>query len=493
MTISIVRGTLALSLLAILLPSKTSANSNYRDFAAAEEALKVQQERIYALADQYGRYHPALVEPLQNLALSQLEVSRYDSAANTADYAIQIVRTRHGLQAPQQYDLQQMAVEIDLLRQDWEAVNERLDYYSTLILSHYIGSIPDRISRMLWLADLHVRGGIEDSPEKQATHMREATWLNETAVGYAEKHGMGNSRMHAEMLYSLTQKYYLEARVISEGGANSYRLRQIHPKVHRVQDKFDALESRHEAGLKTLTQLRDMFKAVPSFGAEAVAMAELYLADWNALFDASDDISASYQQAFDAFRQAGVSETRLARFLASPTAIPGSQLDLRLSEAMSPGNFTSRSRLEGDTLHRISLIEPASHLAGFTQELALVDWQGGLEEDWSRLTVRMTIDPATRITVRNGAFRTKSRVTGTDVVLDNSEAELDITERALKRIKTLSFRPAFADGKAIASTVQLDYLIRDSAQRSVTPLIAGNWVASFQAQDHGANLAAAGE
>ncbi len=488
---SIVPGTFALGLVALFLSGFAHPDTTYRDYAAAEQALQLQQERLYTLANEHGRYHETLVDPLQSLALTQLEVSRYDSAAATADYAIQIVRTSFGLQTPQQYDLQQMAIEIDLLRQDWEAINERLDYYSTLILSKYHGSIADRISRLLWLADIHVRGGIEDLEEKQAAHMREATWLNETAVGYAEKHGLSHSRLQAEMLFALSQKYYLEARAISEGGPNSYRLRQVHPDVHRVQGKFDALDARHAAGLLALEHLRDIFKAAPSFGAEAVAMAELYIADWNALFNASEDISAEYQNAVAAFKAAGVPEARISRFLASPVAIPSPRLDLRLSDAMATHSLgISKS---ANKPHRLSLIEPASHLAGFTQELALVDWQGGLEEDWSRLTVRMTIDPAQQVTVRNGAFRTKSKVTGTDVVLQTTEAELEVTEQAMQRIKTLSFRPAFEHGEAIASTLLVDYLIRDSAKPSVTPLIAGNWVVSFQAPDRVANLAAAGE
>lgn len=475
----IVPGTIALSLVAMILPGFALSETTYRDYAAAEQALQSQQERVYELADQKGRYHEALVAPLQSLAMSQLEVNRYDDAASTADYAIQIVRSSFGLDTPQQYDLQQMALEIDLLRQDWKAVNQRLDHYSTLILSHYWGSIPDRVARLLWLSDIHVRGGIEDLDEQQAAHMREATWLNETAVDYAEKHGLGHSRFHAEMLYSLTQKYYLEARAISEGGSNSYRLRQIHPQIHRVQDKFDALDSRHAAGLATLKKLRDTFNEVAGFGPEAAAMAELYIADWNALFNKSEDISSEYQRAIAALAEAGVPQARIDRFLASPAPIPSSRLDLRVSDAMALGTGNTRFGRSEPSLHKLSLIEPASHLAGFTQELALVDWQGGLEEDWSRLTVSMTIDPSDQIMVRHGAFRTKSKVTGTEIVLQRSEADRKVTKRALDRIKTLSFRPAFVEGQAVVSALVLDYHVRDSAKRSVTPLIAGNWVSAL--------------
>lgn len=488
-----VPGTLTLGLMAMFLPALAQSETNFRDYVAASETLQAQQARVYDLAEQNGRYHQSLVEPLQQLALSQLEVSRYDDAAKTADYAIQITRSTFGLDTPQQYDLQQMAIEVDLLRQDWKTINTRLDYYSGLVLSNYVGSVPDRIARLLWLADIHVRGGIEDSSDNHAAHMREATWLNETAVSYAEKHGLGNSRLHAEMLYALTQKYYLEARAISDGGATSYRIRQIHPQIPAVTDKFDALHERHAKGLATLYKMRDMFANVSGFGPEAAAMAELYIADWNALFNESDDINAEYQRAIAAMHDAGVPAERISRFLASPVAIPGTRLELRVSSALKPGTSTTRIGETDEPVFRISLIEPAAHLAGFTQELALVDWQGGLIEDWSRLSVRMTLDPDKQVKVRNGAFRTKSKVTGTDVELLESEADSALSKQALRRIKTLAFRPAFVEEQAVASNVIVDYLVRNSAQRSVTPLMTDRWSANFPAPGRNASLAATGE
>jgi|GEM_PF-1417542 len=499
MNTTIVPGIRAIGLVAMILPGLALPATTYQDYAAAEKALQEQQERIYTLADRNGRYHESLVEPLQQLLLQQLEVNRYDEAAANAEYAIQVVRTSYGLKTPQQYDLQQIAVQIDLLRQDWEAINQRLDYYSTLILSNYWGTIPDRISRLLWLADMHVRGGIEDIEDKQAAHMREATWLNETAIGYAEKHGLGNTRLFAEMLYSLTQKYYLETRAISDGGATSYRLRQVHPTVHRVQDKFDALDRRHAAGLVALTELRELFRRVPGFGAEAIAMSELYIADWNALYNHSDDINADYQRAMTSMREAGITQVRIDRFFSSPVAIPSTRFDWRLADAMSiidSGSGPVESMNAGDgtaTIYRLSLLEPASHLAGFTQELALVDWRGGLLEDWSKITVSMTLNPDRQVTVLNNAFRTKSMVTGTGVELLDSEANRKTTRRAINRIKTLSFRPAFRNGEAVTSNLEVEYLVRDSAQPSVTPLIFEHWQAGFNEPNRNASLVVAAE
>ncbi len=123
-----------------------------------------------------------------------------------------------------------------------------------------------------------------------------------------------------------------------------------------------------------------------------------------------------------------------------------------------------------------------------------MNWQGSLNWRifWAEITVSLTVNPGDRVTVRNSAFRTRSRVTPSSVALRDTQAGTQLTNEALDRIQTLSFRPAFVDGKAVASNVELDYLVRDSEQRSITPLVTGNWV-SFRATVHGASPAVTGE
>lgn len=482
-----------LSLVSLILTSSTFAEGLDLDYAVADRSLQKQQERIYELTARYGRYDQALVVPLQQFAQAQLEINRYDDAADTVDYAIQIVRTEHGLETAQQYDLQQMAVEVDLYRQDWDSINERIDYYSGLILSAYSGTAEDRLQRLLWLADVHVRGALEDATARQASHLVQATWLNETAVLYAQANDADNNRLYAEMLYALVQKYHLEARGILAGGTIGYRLRQLRLGEPEADEKTVALDKRYQAGLGKLVMLRDLFARSPDFGEEAVGMIQVYMADWKALFDKSDDISADYAAGITTLARAGVPAARLDEFLASPTIIPRTHLELSVNDALTLARNDNILDSKDTALPEIRLLEPAAHIAGFVQDLDLVDWQGGISSDWSRLSVTMTVDPDAHIRVRNGAFRTRSRVTGQDLALLDSEADRDITRKAMQRIKTLSFRPAFTEGHAVASELALEYMVRSSSQRSITPLVMEQWVASFPAPDRISSLAATGE
>lgn len=481
-------------LLPLALPLPLSAETPLitgNDVAAGY--LEGLEQQLQEQAATHGRYSEALLTPLEQLIRYQMELKRLQDAASNADYAIQIVRSSNGLNTPQQYDWQQLAIDIDLYRQDWKAVNKRMEYYSGLILSEYYGSAADRVMRLLWLGNVHVRGAIDDDPEQEAKHLRLATWYAATAVTQAQKYGLQNSRLYAEMLYALSQRYYLEARAILDGGSTSYRLRMIQPDVHHVRDKFVALDRRYQLGLAALMELRDMLQHAPGFGPEAGAMAELAIADWKAVFDESEDLGSDYQIAIDALLGAGVSRERINRLLADPVAIPRPRFAFRAGDSMAGSNARLHDNDKDRRLPAVSLLEPSPQLAGFAQEAQLLDWQGSVDQDWAEIKVGLTVDPNSRERVRNNAFLTRSRVTASQVVLHSSEADADATEDALKRISTLSFRPAFVDGQTVASELVLEYLVRNSEGRSTTPIVTENWVASFQVSGRGANPAATGE
>ncbi len=258
--------TLKAGLVSMILPLGLYAETSLDDYAAATHSLAAQEVAISALAEKHGRYSEQLVAPLQQLIRSQMEVSRLEDAAENVDYAPHIVRTTHGLNTPQQYDLQQLATTTPHVRPPGSKdVNQRLEHYSNLLLSEYQGPADDFIMRMLWLGDAHVRGAIEDDPEKEAQHLRAATWYATTAVSLARKYNLTHSKLYADMLYTLSQRYYLEARAILDGGSTSYRLRMIQPGVHHVRDKFDALNRRYQLGLECVTGIARYTRTVTRF------------------------------------------------------------------------------------------------------------------------------------------------------------------------------------------------------------------------------------
>ncbi len=492
--------------LALAVPAAAQANPVYnKDFAALGDVITQQNELLQNLEDEHGRYGFQLVEPLEQLTMQQLEVNRLGDAASSVDRAIQITRFAHGLYSPLQYDLLELSIDVEIRREDWDNLDEQLEHYTYLIGAEYEGSHAERIERVMWLANTHARAAFLVDAERRPAHLIDATRLNEFAVSYAHATQNTDSMLYVRSLYELTQKYYLETRAILGGGPTSYELRLLTPGGTAIDRRGDAIAKRYEAGLSMLALLRNKLRDEARFGPEASALAQLYIADWKALYDESDDLEASYSDAITAFAEAGVAETRVARLLANPMALPRPDLELTIADAM--GSATDSPNLLPDVqrdatdalLHRVRLVEPSIDIPGYAQEVAYLDSSTTQMDDWASITVTMTLDPDDQVGVWNGSYRTKSRVTGTDIEAHSNIALGQREEkRIMNRIKTLSFRPAFREGKPVASELALEFIYNGDSQQdsgSLWSMTAENsrWATSYPGQDPNAIPVAAGE
>lgn len=470
-----------------------------QDFEIAAQQLDEHAFSLSELESEHGRFGFQLVEPLQKLAWQQLTVNRYAEAAHTIDRAIQISRLEHGLYTPYQYDLLELETEITLRQHDWDAVADRLAHYTYLMDAHYQGDPADHVKRMLWLSDMHMRAALDDAEDKIGQHLIAASHVNEIAVEYSRNIGHVETNLYVDAVYSLVYKYYLEARGVLAGGSTALQLRKDGPLNARIERRGQAIERRFQKGLQELQGLRDLIQESPAFDAEAAAMAELYIADWHVLFDAADDVASQYQRSREMLRASGVSEERLQRFFATPANLPRPRLELSVADAMKSMGSPAPGQLAGELPHRLQLLEPSRQLTGLAQDLALLDWSGIYEKDWQRLTVTLTVDPGERHGIWNGGYRTYSRVTPREVVVNDVEGlEARQVRAALRRLRTLAFRPAQRDGEVLTTRIELDFLFHTAEQRSLTPALSADRSYSGQRiiysdEDLPASLVAGGE
>ena len=474
------------------------------DFATTESVLSRLQEDIASLQLQYGRYDHQLVEPMRQLAGELLAADRFADAANTVEQAVQVVRIANGLYTPQQYDLRELGLKIARLRQDWKGFNAQLTHYRWLLGTHYRGTASDRLERMLRLADVHLMGAFDDHREQLSSHLMNATYINEIALAYAQETGQTESPLFLEALYGLTEKYFLEARTILGDGEAGYSLRHYGPAGALIDDRSDAVKRRYRAGLEKLQALRDAVAHSGRYGPEAAGMVEVHIADWHALFDSGTELSSLYARSMATLREAGIAETRLARFFANPVILPRPRLTLSINAALAQDSLAppagpARDPASDRLMHRVQVLEPSSRIPGFSRDLASLDWRGSHREDWTRLSLSLKLQPQVRESIWLGAYLTHSHASGSDIQLLGAPPEkVEELDSVLDRVRSLTFRPAFSDGRAVVSEIALDYVFDNHPGSSLTPGVVARTTANATFSDYrepgpNASLAVTGE
>ena len=302
-----------------------------QDFEGLSIRIREQSTAVDELELELGRYHVSLVEPLQTLARIQVQANRFQDARDNADRALQIVRWSDGLESPLQFDYLQLLIEIEMARDNWDDIEEKIEHYSWLLGNKYQGDSETRLRRILWLVDVHTQGAARDKKERRAYHLMQATGINEIAVQFAQTQGLTNEPLYVETLFSLSRAYLRESEAIRRRGSVSYRLRELFPGTHILDEREVAIAKRYQIGLEKLEMLRDTVEASPAFDVEAVLLSEFYIAAWNELYDAEDELSASLQRIEQFNQHAEIGAARYSSLFQLRVALPQDRLVLNAS------------------------------------------------------------------------------------------------------------------------------------------------------------------
>ena len=223
-----------------------------KDFVSLQQDIAKYSEVVSAIEMESGRYGFELIEPLHALGKAQLEASLFSEAEDSIDRAIQISRFSGGLYSPVQYPLLKTEIEIDLIRENWKRVNEKIEHFTWLISQQYSGKEKPRIELARWIADVHFQAYLNDAADMKASHIINGTYLRETVVQYAQLMRMTNDPVYAELLFELASAYRTEVLAIKQGGSTGYQLRRLFPGTEIIQERKEAVARRYRVGLEKL-------------------------------------------------------------------------------------------------------------------------------------------------------------------------------------------------------------------------------------------------
>lgn len=277
--------------------------------------------QIELLETQVGRYHPGLMEGLERLAAAMIELDQFNEADEILDRAIQILRIDEGLYTESQFPFLVLSIRNNVRRGNWPDANETLDhltYLYTLVPRQWNGEL---IGELLQISDLHLEGVAGDVEERKDYHYRAADRISWVATRLAERLWMPNDRRLVDLYYYRLKQNHMKYVTLNQGGPVSADLRQLAPNTGWMRPRRDVVESYYRIGLQMLQRMRTVYELQEPPDLEAIAMVDLYRADWQVLFDESNP-EISYGRAYDNLLTAGVGELELQEFFSRPQLLP---------------------------------------------------------------------------------------------------------------------------------------------------------------------------
>ncbi|MBT8147007.1 MAG: hypothetical protein KJN90_09140 [Gammaproteobacteria bacterium] len=304
-----------------------------KDFVSLQQEIASFSTTIEKIELAEGRHDFALIEPLHMLGKIQFQANLFSDAEKSIDRAIQIARFSDGLYSPVQYPLLQLAIDIELARQDWTKVSEKLEHYTWLISQQYQGEGKSRIQQARWIADVRLQAYRGDSEEMRAPHLIQATYLRETIVQFAQVMQLTADPLYGDLLFELANAYRIEADAIRNGGSTSYHLRRVFPGLEIIEEKRPAVEKRYRIGLEKLQMLQSFIAGSSAYDREAGFMVQLYLAQWHEFFDKHHQQQAVIAKALAGYSQLALNETEILTLLELQAGLSWERMQLELPAA----------------------------------------------------------------------------------------------------------------------------------------------------------------
>jgi len=301
-----------------------------KDFVSLLQDINRFSETVEGIELAAGRHDFALVEPLHMLGKNQFKANLFSDAEASVDRAIQIARFSDGLYTPIQYPLLQVAIEIELARENWSKVDEKLEHFTWLVSQQYQGKVKPRIEQAQWIANVRLKVFYGDDAEMRAPHLINVTYLRETTVQYAQAMRLTDDPLYHELLFELANAYRLEAEAIRAGGSTSYQLRRLFPGLDIIEEKRLAVDKRYRIGLEKLQMLQRLIEVDAAYDYEASVMMHLYIAKWHGFFNKHEQRGVAIADALTRLVQSEQDEASVLALLDHPTGLSWERLQLEL-------------------------------------------------------------------------------------------------------------------------------------------------------------------
>ncbi len=287
--------------------------------------LAFYRDNLNALETANGGTSPQLVETLEEIADRLMTLAEYAQAHVVLDRAQQIIRINEGLYSASQYRFLQKKIENLANAGDWRKGRKLQDHLFWLYTRKNPSPDENTVADLLKASDMHLRGVVEDGVEFQGYHYRNAAIHSRVALAVAQAIWHPHDLRNGQVIYEQLKHAHLQALEIQQGGNAAMALRSAGYGRELILDR-NVVRSIHRGnGYLYLEKLRQLYLNLETPDLEAAAMATLYLADWQVLFQQQELAVVSYADAYAELLEAGVPEQLVDELFVEPSLIPATE------------------------------------------------------------------------------------------------------------------------------------------------------------------------
>ncbi len=268
-----------------------------------------------------SRLDRGMLEPLDQFSQQLVGAGRYGEAHQVLDQAVQIIRVNEGLYSPTQFPYVLRRIENYGNEGDWRHAREMMEHMDWLLHRGENAIDTSLMDAMLKLVDIHLWGVANDHVSMQSFHFRSAQRLNGIAIRVATAAWGEDDPRFPALVYKQVVQQYLQTVAVEMGGGTGIGLRRF-SNTGLARSRREARTGYYYSGLRLLDRNRRVYLNQPEPNLEGMAMAEMYIADWQVLFGNSEAAAFSYARSNALLLEVGIEQQEINRFFAHPKLIP---------------------------------------------------------------------------------------------------------------------------------------------------------------------------
>lgn len=417
------------------------------------------QALLFELEESHHQMDPRLAEPLLQLAEQFMVAGRFEEAHRHLDRGMQIVRINEGLFTRSQLPYLKRKIENHANRGNWDGARSQLQHLFWLYRAKTGRVDSILVDDLVHLSNMHLRGITEDGHDMQSYHFRRAASANWMALAVAEAIWGKNGKPLGPLLYGMVKQYHLQAVAVDRGGRTGHELRQVAPGSEWVRERADMRRYYYLTGMRLLNQLQSIYSDAEPPDMEGLAMANLYLADWQVLFGRHGESLQSYRQAYLALEQSGVASELIDKFFIRPSVLPEPHFHPSVEGALAARSDSFRrldSALSFDNSNDFIYFAEWGSAFPYVNHPAEVARRQQPDSNFALFSFNLAGVSDIPLSIDNRNSTAFSEVQ--DARLVNTIVESpDQEERLLERLEWLKFRPRLLDGLPQEAEATLRY------------------------------------